>query len=348
MNRCLLLLLVVITSCCANAQPVKTDTAAKLFAQKTFFNEHGLLMLSFSSDFHALKHKKVKGAFQPAVVSLPLANGQTVSQPIQIAARGEFRRQNCTMPSLMVNFKSNGPGPLSSLKKLKMVCTCNANAYSQELLLKEFLVYKIYNLLTDMSFKVRLAKVTYVDESKKEKANEQYAFFIEDVDALAKRNHCLTYEKKITQSIITDRAQSTLMNIFEFMIGNLDWSIPNRHNIRLIQAKSDSLSAPFTVPYDFDFCGLVDAPYAFPQEEFNVAKVTDRLYRGHAANEAEVSIATQLFLDKKDAIYGLINDFSLLSEGERKSMIKFLDGFYQTVNNKRDVREIFINASRQN
>ncbi|QEC54768.1 hypothetical protein [Flavisolibacter ginsenosidimutans] len=346
--HCTLLFLFTAPFCVATAQTTRTDTAFQHLTQKAFFSEEQILPLTLRSDFQTLKHKKKKDAFQTATVSFIGSDGQLIIEPVQIAARGEFRREHCDMPSLTINFNVQDSGPLSSLKKLKMVCSCNTRDYQQELLLKEFLVYKIYNLLTDMSFKVRLVKLNYVDTNRKDKADEQYAFFIEDLNALAKRNHCKPYEVKKPTPLITDRAQSTLLYIFQFMIGNLDWSVLNQHNVKLIQARNDSLSAPYAVPYDFDFCGLVNAPYAFPQEEFNVEKVTDRVYRGHPANEAEVAIATQIFTDKKEAIYRLVNGFALLSEAQRKSMIKFLDEFYRTLNNKRDVRDIFINVSRKN
>lgn len=332
----------------AAAQKPTADSLLPVVKQKEFFTDDEPVVLTLTSDFRRLRRKKEKDVFQPADVRFSLAGKPPISAKIELAARGNYRRETCPMPSLFFNCKGREAGGLSGLKKLKMVCGCNTGEYNQNLLLKEYLVYKIYNLLTNMSFRVRLADVTYVDAGNANKAYRQYAFFVEDVDAMARRNDCVEFEKTITTSQAANRRQGTLMHIFQYMIGNLDWSAPNRHNVKLICPKADTLSAPFTVPYDFDFCGLVDAPYAHPQEQFNVQSVKERLYRGFPRMPEEVDAALQPFREKKDGIYACINSFTLLPEAQRKTMTRFLDEFYRTIESKRDVQAIFVEARQNN
>src|SRR5205085_7276423 len=181
-----------------------------------------------------------------------------ISEPIRLSARGEFRRTECFVPSIKLDFKSDSSPKLSPLNKLKLVVGCGARADDEKLLLKEFLIYKIYNLLTEKSFRVRLLHINYKDTRDKIKAYSQYGFLIEDVDKMAKRNNCAEVEKTVFRSERTDRDQMTLVAIFEYMIGNTDWSVPNYHNIKLMRPKSDSISFPYVIHYDFDFAGLLD------------------------------------------------------------------------------------------
>ena len=190
------------------------------------------------------------------------------------------------------DFRNPGSSQLSSLKKLKLVCGCDRGIESEALILKEYLVYKIYNLLTDMSFRVRLLRINYQDTRNKLKPYSQYAFLIEDVDEMARRNKCYEVEKLSFRSDGTSQEQMTLVAIFQYMIGNTDWAIPNYHNIKLMRPVTDSFSMPYTIPYDFDFCGLVNANYATPPEELGISSVRERAYRGYTKEYGTVTIDT--------------------------------------------------------
>jgi len=247
----------------------------------------------------------------------------------------------------MVDFKNKKGSPLNKLKKLKMVCGCSGSSYDEGLLLSEFLVYKMYNLLTEISFRVRLVNITYRDLANKIKPYSQHAFFIEDVDEMAARNHCREFEKSI-QTVYTNRSQATLMTIFQYMIGNTDWSVPNFHNMKLVQSKQDSLSAPFVVPYDFDFSGIVDASYAFPNQDlFSIEHVTDRYYRGLPSTEEEVELVLNNFRKNKEKFIKLVKDFELLKLSERERMVSYIEDFYKTVNNHSRVDYHFVRGMSQ-
>jgi hypothetical protein len=330
------------------AQLVQTPQALTKFSSQEFFNSDQLLDLTVSSDFKKLRSQKHKGLLQPATVTLYLSPTDSLVENIGIWARGEFRRTLCQTPSLMVDFKKDTTSSLKGLKKMKLVCGCSPSSYNENLVLLEHLAYKIYNQLTDMSFKTRLVRITFKDVNSKIKSYTQYAFFIEDVDAMAKRNNCREYEKRVNSSM-ANRNQMTLMSMFQFLIGNTDWSIPNFHNIKFIQSKADSFSAPYIVPYDFDFSGLVNASYAYPNQElFGIEKVTERLYRGLPRSEEEIENVLTLFKSKKDTIMELVNSFTLLKPTERKTVTDYLAEFYKMVDDKRAIRYQFVNGFKQN
>lgn len=313
---------------------------------KSFFATEEPLEMILTSDFKKLKSQKKKDVFQPAYAVLKFTPKDSLADSVRIAARGEFRREQCQMPSLMINFKNKKKSPLHALQKMKMVCGCSSSPYNERLVFSEFLAYKIYNQLTDYSFRVRLVRMTYMDSYHKIKPYSQYAFLIEDVDEMAKRNGCREYEKTAS-SVLTNRSQTTTMAIFQFMIGNLDWSVPNYHNVKLIQPLDDTLSPPIIVPYDFDFSGLVNASYAFPNHEmFAVEKVTDRFYRGLPRTEDEIEAALHLFRTKKKTIIDAVAQFELLRPDDRETMINYLEDFYKTVDNKRFVQANFVKGMK--
>ncbi|MDQ6608405.1 MAG: hypothetical protein M3Y85_01120, partial [Bacteroidota bacterium] len=308
----------------ATAQFISAANKNDALNRSQFFTTDQPLEMILSSDFKKLKSEKRKGALQKATVTLYIPGRDSIKEEIQINARGQYRREICQMPSLMINFKNPGAVLLSSLKKMKLVCGCGTNSSNEELVLMEYLAYKIYNLIAEMSFKVRLVHLSYRDVSNNVKPYTQYAFFIEDVDDMAKRNACREYQYKAATQII-NRTQMTTVALFEYMIGNTDWSVPNYHNIKLIRSVLDSTTTPYAVPYDFDFAGLVDAPYAFPNEAFPIEKVTQRLYRGFARSLDEIETALQPFREKKGEIRALILGFEMLNKKARGTMIKYLD-----------------------
>lgn len=325
----------------------QTNAPNAPFNYKEFFTSDEPLEMTLVSDFKKLKSQKKKGVYQNAYAILKLSAKDSIADSVRVAARGEFRRELCQMPSLMVNFKGKKTSPLNELKKLKMVCGCNTSDYKERLVMMEYLAYKIYNQLTEMSFRARLVKMTYKDQNNKIKPYSQYAFFIEDVDEMAKRNGCREYEK-VASAVYSDRAQTTLMTIFQYMIGNTDWSVPNYHNIKLIQPIADSTANPFIVPYDFDFSGLVNASYAFPNHEmFTIEKVTDRFYRGLPRTPEEVETALGIFKTNQEKIMQLIRSFEILKLDDRETMVKYLEDFYKTINNKKMVDYHFVRGMRQ-
>jgi hypothetical protein len=130
------------------------------------------------------------------------------------------------------------------------------------------------------------------------------------------------------------------------MIGNTDWSVPVRHNIKLIADKEDTLRAPYPVPYDFDYSGLVNAPYAVPFEDLGITKVTERLYRGFPRTMEELKPVVGVFLEKEKAVRALIDKDPILSGFYKKEMNQFLDEFFQIMRSERDIKNLFIDGAR--
>ena len=152
----------------------------------------------------------------------------------------------------------------------------------------EYYVYKMYNLLTPFSYRVRLLRVEYIDTSGKKKPRDNYAFIIEPTDQMALRLNAKEFDRKGISNHSVDRNTATIMGLFQLLVGNTDWSIPNMHNIKLLRVADAKYPMPVAVPYDFDYCGIIDAQYAIPNEIHPIEKVTERFYMG-ACNMKKLS-----------------------------------------------------------
>lgn len=314
-----------------------------------FFKDDKLIIMDLSTDLKKLVSEKKADHYQPATVTLHFPDSAVITEPITLTARGEFRRKECFVPSIKLDFKNDSTHKLlAPLKKLKLVVGCGTRTADEKLVLKEFLVYKIYNLLSDMSFKVRLLRINFTDTRRKIKSYTQYGFVIEDVDDMAKRNNCKEVDKPAFQQERTDRQQMTLVTIFQYMIGNTDWAVPVYHNIKLMRLVTDSVSFPYVVPYDFDFCGVVNANYAIPNENLEIKSVTERLYRGFPRTIEEVQKALDIFRDKKEEVKNLVMNFEWLDQRSRRDVMDYLEEFYETIQDKYQVERIFVTNARRN
>jgi len=320
--------------------------SAQLLDSTRFFSDEKLADLNLTTDIKALQAEKKENVFQDADFTMRFPDSSVVNGKIGIGARGHFRREFCTIPPLMLNFRGPSAGKLSSLGKLKLVIGCGNKSEDEQLILKEYLVYKMYNMLEPKSFRVRLLRVTYNDSRSRMRSYTQYAFLVEDDNDMAARNGCVKKDKGQVLTESTNRDLMTMVAVFEYMISNGDWSVPNNHNTKLIYEKNIPAALPYVVPYDFDHSGFVNAGYALPNELLGTETVTERVYRGFPRTMEELESVFAEFKEKKEALYSLVMNFTLLKERTRKDAVAYLEDFYKTINNKSDVKSIFIDNAR--
>jgi hypothetical protein len=321
---------------------VNFSFAQHLVNKVQFFTDTAMVTATLKLDVKKLIIRKdVPGQLFPATFSCKMADSLNVNDQIAVEVRGHFRRAHCYLPPLKLIYRQNPSCAFYNFKDLKLVNSCMPSRTDDQNLLKEYLTYKIYNLLTDKSFRVRLLRLSYVDSGGKRGTITEHAFLVEDVKDLASRNHCKLMKNEKIPTRSTDRNQMVLASVFEYMIGNTDWSVPENHNIRLIKPKHDQTGVPFMVPYDFDFSGLVNTDYALPDERMGLKTVRTRLYRGAPVSKDELIPVLDYYNQKKAAIYAAINGFDLLSGASKKEMTDYLDEFYATINDRGDVRSAF-------
>ena len=315
--------------------------------RKQFFLNDSVINVQFTTDIRKLRTDKKKPVWLPAHIIMQFADSSVIDENISVEPRGIYRKDNCDIASLMLDFKTTTAPLLSNLKKLKLVGGCRDNYQSEQFLLKEYLVYKIYNILSPLSFRVRLLHITYKDANRKVGPYTQYAFLIEDIKDLAERNRCKEVKNKTYGTEATNRAHITFVSIFQYMIANTDWAVPNYHNVKLLVPLSDTSAKPYVVPYDFDYSGVVNANYAVPEETLGIQRVTDRYYQGHARTMEELEAVLSIFKEKEDTIMQYVNNFDLLKPNERKDITGYINQFYHIIKDNSSVKYYFISKALQ-
>jgi hypothetical protein len=258
-----------------------------------------------------------------------------------LSARGLTRRLKltCSFPPLRVEFAQKPPETslFAHQSRLKLVTHCQSPEGFQQHMLLEYSAYRIFNLISPVSFRVRLATVDYAEPSGRVSVS-RYGFFIEDMDDTARRNGMTRAQvgDRILSSQLEPR-QAARVALFEYMIGNLDWSMragpkgePCCHNSRLLAGKGPLL---VSMPYDFDYSGLVDAPYAIPPEGIPVRSVRTRYYQGYCRFNSEVVAAAAEFRAKRPAIEALFRQIPLTERPRAKALAYLADFFAQIATN---------------
>lgn len=308
-------------------------------AQTGLFDSDSILQIKLSGDIRKLMNDRRDNPDEYPIVLSYMDGSREISIPISSRTRGNFRRKlgGCIYPPILLIFK-NHPEKENTLfheqQKLKLVVPCKDDDY----VVREYMAYRIFNLITPMSFKARLIKLVLDDDKKKNQA-AFYSILLEEEDQMAKRNNMIAVEKKILP-ILTDTRTFLNMAVFEFLIGNTDWSVEYQQNVKLIA--NDSLSQPFTVPYDFDHAGLIDAPYAQPAEALELSSVRERRYRGYCLTDLKVySESFEVFNKNRNQIYSLYQSAPYLTSSDKTIAIKYLDGFYNTINDPEKMKKAF-------
>jgi hypothetical protein len=265
----------------------------------------------------------------------------TDSIDLSIKTRGHFRKlkENCTYPPIRLNFEESEMSPKSYFykqDKMKLVTACRDDKY----VIREYLAYKIYNLVTEKSFRARLVRLTFHDNVKNTMTEPMFGFILESEEKLAERNQANTYERERIQPENTQREPFLKMAVFEYLIGNTDWSIQYMQNIKLLI--TDSTGIPLTVAYDFDHAGIVSAPYAKPAEQLLMTSVKQRRYRGFCIEDmSEFDEVFALYNSLKPDIYKIYTENSLLDEKSLKFTLKFLHDFFETINDPKKSKRDF-------
>jgi hypothetical protein len=311
----------------AKARVIKKSSPGELF------NSDEVFQITLKGNVRNLindRTDKPKGF--PFVLSFPDKDNNEINIPVQLKTRGHFRRlkENCSYPPVLIEFIKDGVQKqtiFSDQKKLKLVMPCMGD----EFVIREWLVYKLYNLVTPKSFKARLVKVKLEDDKNKKPGTSFYGILIEEEKQMAKRNKMVSVNKKLQpKQIETNNFLS--MTVFQYMIGNTDWSIQYLQNIKLLA--KDSVAVPISVPYDFDHAGIVNTPYAKPAEELLMSSIRQRRYRGYCIQDMKVFDAVLAHYNQlKNDFYKLYTGCTLLDQKYLKSTIQYLDDFYSIINN---------------
>lgn len=318
--------------------PEKFAERAREAEAAPLFNSEAPLAFTLRTNIKRLRDDRSDEQEVEGSVILTASDGVELVLPVDVRTRGIFRRdrKNCNFPPLRLDFpKSAMEGTVfEGQDKLKLVTPCHDSRDSyQRYVYDEYLVYKAYQLLTPVSHRVRLVEITYEDISDAYETRTKYGFLIEDADEMAARNSGLFEDVDEFNPGLTDREYSAMMALFQYMIGNTDWSSFQFHNVELVHAESGPY---YTVPYDFDFAGAVDASYALPDATLSIRDVRDRLFRGFCFPQLrQRDHWADFFNERRQAIADLYMGFEMLTLDDRVEAVKYFDEFWETLQDER-------------
>jgi hypothetical protein len=307
------------------------------------------LVLRLEAPFGAIKStkSKAKPEYTDGVLKLQ-EGGAEKAFDVRLRLRGHSRKELCDFPPLLLNFKTSDlkGSVLEGENKLKLVTHCKATAAFEQYLRLEYLSYRALNLLTDMSLRARPLTVTYYDTERKRELDTQPALFIEDEEGFAERKALTAVELQRIEAKQYDRDALGLVNMFEYFIGNTDWSAALGsqgsaccHNIVPYQ-RADGALVP--VPYDFDSSGMVDTPYALPNERLKINSVRQRLYRGGSCESlADLEPRFAKFDAVKPQLLELFSTNSGLDKRNAASATSYINEFFDTRSDPKKVERAF-------
>ncbi len=255
---------------------------------------------TLKTDMKFLTNKKHIEEYVPSEFSI---DGKTYQ--VGIRTRGNARKTICYIPPFKIKFDKEDL-EVKEPNSFKMVNSCKNNGISEQLLIKEYMAYKIYRIVTPRALEPILLQ--------------------------------LTYEPKVTFSNRLDTLQLAIMTMFEYMIGNTDWAMGNQHNCFVVRHKD---GMPFPVPYDFDYSGLVNAEYAIPQASTPIDKVTTRFNRGRCMTEENFQLARTQFLNAQEEVMSFIEGLEALSKSNKKTCLKYISRFYEELENEKFSKRVF-------
>ena len=311
------------------------------------------------SQAYAQRHQEARIYF-PGQWTYVDEDGETQRLEVSIRTRGHFRREVCELPPLQLNFKkSQVKGTLfAGQNKIKLVAPCKEGKRYQQYVILEYLAYKMYELLTDNSFSVRLVRLSYVDRDEGLDPWTDFAFLIEDDKDMARRQDL---DRVNIESVLysqLDHPRVAVLQLFQLLIGNNDYSVikPSKdddccHNIQLLgNEEEDQVVMPdesiIPVPFDFDFSGLVNASYAAPPSQLPVRDVRFRFFYGLCVPRPLLDQAIVQMQSKREDFLALIRDSEQLDESLREKNVTYVEEFFEILDDPELTNEEIVRRCR--
>lgn len=274
-------------------------------------------------------------------------DGEQRTIPVGLTTRGLSRldRNVCSFPGLFLHFERNDVdgSAFAGQEVLPLVSHCRRSPPYQQYVVKEYLLYRVYNLITDLSLRARLVNMTYEPDGRG-KVFTGLAFFVENYNGLASRFGGEVVQITPFHPNKADPLEMSLLEVYQYLIGNTDWSVVYQHNIVLIRKPGGKISA---VPYDFDSAGAVGTVYARPDERLAISSVRTRLFRGVCRNKKFLKLALDHVRARRADIEDLYRSQPALDERELAESLEYLDDFYEVIDDPKRMRKELLDECRK-
>jgi hypothetical protein len=317
------------------AAPQSAPAAAPL----SVFASDAPLELTIRTDLRALLRDRGEvRRDHEGTVRFSRADGSADTVAVELRTRGIFRRRPsvCSFPPLRLTTRPRAAREtqLAGERRIKLVTHCRSSDQYEQYVLQEYLIYRAYALLTDLSLRTRLARVTYEDAAGKEKPVTRYAILIEDERRLAERHGLRVVEDTGTPMARLHPVQTVLVAVFQYFVGNTDWSVRALHNIILLAGSVGNVTP---VPYDFDWAGVIGTRYAQPDTSLPIKRVQERLYAGYCGPPEDFEQIFARFRQQRSAIDALY-DLEPLNPDHRERARRYYADFFRLIDDPRRVR----------
>lgn len=276
-----------------------------------------------------------------------LLNVDGAALGVSVRIRGNSRVVHCSFPPLRLNFSSSDTADtlFSGQEKLKLVTHCRSHKDFESNVLEEYAAYRLFNLLTDVSYRTRLVRIRYTDTADPGlEPLVRFGFLIESDTALAARLGGEILEVPHVTRNMLDAEHSALGYVFQYLIANTDWSQVRFieddtccHNGRLIRINERN----YYIPYDFDMSGFVNARYAKPQPDLRLRSVKVRRYRGYCTTEPALRNALRTVVARREDILRVVEELPGSSAKDTGSRASFLQGFFKAASNEEKLLQKF-------
>lgn len=345
-NRGKIALSIVAVAFLSSIAAAQDSTATKKKTRVRLFESSEPLDVTITVNLKQLQRDKGDSVpWRSATLTTTGADGKPVTIPLKLRTRGIWRLKKCEYPPIRMNFAKEAVKgtEFQGLDKPKLVSFCRDNGIHEQYVLQELQLYRIYQLLTPNSHKVRLIRLAYVDSATNKMEAKRFAFIEEEADALAARLDGGIVKDKGARGDDLDDAAVALFGLFQYMIGNTDFSISVLHNAELL-TRPVGLLIP--IAYDFDFSGAVNTTYAAPEPKLHLDNVRTRMYRGYCVKPADFQAAVAQFNAKKADIYALYEDRlgKLILPRLKDSVIDYFNEFYKLINDRGALKSFVLDS----
>lgn len=328
---------------------------AEPLPSESLFGSHKTLRLTVHAPLRALVEgitNDQKGQDADKQGSIALGEGPAI--PVTVGVFGKSRLEFCTMPPLVLD-----PDPeavrgtlFEGHQPLRIVTHCGYETGSDRWALLEYLAYRAYQIVATTALSVRLAEIEYHDTGRSGHKQVAHGFLVEDIHLAARERglNWLTISQQSTAQIDPD--QSTVLALFQYMVGNTDWSMLRGpegerccHNLAILGG--EDAAERYLLPFDFDQAGLVDAPYSQPSLKLNLHNVRQRRYRGFCVFNERLPDAIDLFNQRRPLIEKLFNKASLPHPSTRKRALRYVASFYDVINDPKRLKKQILKRCRR-
>lgn len=327
--------------------PSIQDTSA---VKSGLFDSDDYLDIIITMDFDSVMNDTSETpSYHSVRISYRNEDSSWISLDAEIRVRGNFRKksENCDFPPFKLRFgkKDRTNTIFENARELKMVTHCQSDISEwEQYVIQEYLIYRLYEVLSDISYRTRLLKVTYTDKNDPGMTLRRFSFFIEYPDLLEERlnGHMIGVQTVIPENV--DWEHYVLISFFQYLIINTDWSLPIMHNTDLISL--DYFKPPVPVPFDFDWSGLINIPYKVPTLAGMQTRIAERVYKGPCLNNKEAKRIKKLFEEKKSDLFNVYIDCPYLNDDLKIETLNKLQLFFQILEDKYIFNSVFINKCK--